>query len=157
MSAFSSGVVEKINHELGRYESKRSSILPILHAIQDEYGYVSDEQVEELHEKYDLNRVQVREVITFYSLYRTTPPAKYEILFCNSPSCDMMGAEPAIDKIEARIKAYKDKGQESPFGVEGVPCLGVCDGAPAMLVNKEKHLKVTSENVDKILDEYAPL
>jgi NADH-quinone oxidoreductase subunit E len=156
VSAFSAQVREQIDQFIGRYETRRSAILPILHAIQDEYGWVNEAQVEELHEKYDLDRVHVREVITFYSLYHDEPVAKYQVLLCNNLVCCMFDADNVIAKIEQRIKLYKDKGQEPPFSVEGVPCLGVCDGAPAMLVNKDRYLKVTAENVDAILDKYHP-
>ncbi len=156
MSVFSPKLQEQIKGYLGRYETKRTAIIPILHAIQDEYGWISDEQVTELHEKYDLHRVEVREVMTFYTLYHKEPPAKFEILFCDSIVCSMMGAREAIHKIEERIKEYKAAGKEPPFSVEGVPCLGVCDGAPALLVNKDRHLKVTAANVDEILKKYQP-
>jgi NADH-quinone oxidoreductase subunit E len=158
MGVFSAKVEEKINHYLGRYETKRSAILPVLHFIQDEYGYVKDEHVEELHQKFQLDRIDVREVLTFYSMYRQKPPKKFQILFCNNMVCHMMGADNVIDKIKGHVEKLQQKlGPDVPFSVEGVPCLGVCDGAPAMLVNKDRHLKVTLENVDSILQKYAPL
>ena len=67
---FSAEVRSKIEKELTRYETKRSAILPILHAIQDTYRFVSDEQVEALDKEFGLSRVHVHEVLTFYSLYR---------------------------------------------------------------------------------------
>jgi NADH-quinone oxidoreductase subunit E len=157
MSVFSADVVEKINVYLGRYETKRSAILPVLHLIQDAYGWVQDSHIEELHQKFGLDRVHVREVLTFYSIYRQEEPKKFRILFCDNMVCMMMGSRPAIHKIEERIASYKRAGKEVPFSVQPVPCLGVCDGAPAMLVNKERHLHVNAENVDRILDQYAPL
>ncbi len=157
MSAFSAGLQDKIKGYLGRYETRRSAILPVLHAIQDEYGWIKDEHVEALQAEYDLHQVEVREVLTFYSIYRKTEPSQYTILFCNNIVCCMMGADNVIQRIEKHIEAYKASGQKPPFSVEGVPCLGVCDGAPAMLVNKERHLKVTLDNVDQVLQKYAPL
>jgi NADH-quinone oxidoreductase subunit E len=157
MSVFSADIVEGIKGYLGRYETKRSAILPVLHLIQDKYGWIQDAHIESLHSDFGLDRVQVREVMTFYSMYRQTEPKKFRVLFCDNMVCMMMGSRPAIHKIEERIAAYKKQGKEVPFSVQPVPCLGVCDGAPAMLVNKDRHLHVTSENVDKILDQYAPL
>lgn len=153
---FSAELEEKIEGFLTRYETKRSSIIPILHAIQDEYSFVSAEQVAYLDEKYGLPAVQSREILTFYKMYRTEQPAKYEIQMCDNFSCMMLGAKETVAKIESRIQAYKDAGQESPFSVQGIPCIGVCDGAPALLCNKDRHLKVTAENVDDILNQYAP-
>lgn len=159
MSVFSAPIQQKIQHFLGRYETKRSAILPILHAIQDECGWVKDDHVEGLDKEFGLPRVHVREVLTFYSMYRQKPVAKFQVLFCNNLVCHMMGATPVMDRIKNHIQKYErtHKGAEVPFSLEGVPCLGVCDGAPAMLVNKNRHLLVTLENVDGILQKYAPL
>lgn len=152
---FSAELEKKIEALLTRYETKRSSIIPILHEIQDEYTYVSDEHVTYLESKYGLPAVQSREILTFYKMYRTEKPAKFDIQFCDNFSCMMLGAKDTVAVIEKRIKAYKEAGQESPFSVQGIPCIGVCDGAPAMLCNKDRHLKVTPENVDEILNKYA--
>lgn len=157
-STFSSGLQDKIKRELGRYETKRSSILPILHAIQDECGWVQEKHVDALESVYGLSRVQIKEVLTFYKAYRQEAPRKYEIEFCDNIVCCMMGAKDAIKKIEGHIEHLEAKlGDKTPFRLKGVPCLGVCDQAPAMLVNKDRHHKVTVENVDQILEKYAPL
>lgn len=157
-SVFSPALQDKIKKELVRYETKRSSILPILHAIQDECGWVQERHIEALDGTYGLNRVQIKEVLTFYKAYRQEAPRKYEIEFCDNIVCCMMGAKAAMHKIEGHIEALEAKhGEKTPFRLKGVPCLGVCDQAPAMLVNKDRHHKVTVENVDQILEKYAPL
>lgn len=155
MSMFSQALRGRIEGYLTRYETKRSAILPVLHAIQDEEGWIRDEHMVALEEEFGLPRVEVREVLTFYSMYRTEKPAKFQVLFCNNIVCCMMGANEAMAKIEKRIEAYEARGEEPPFSLLGVPCLGVCDGAPAMLVNKDRYLKVGIDNVDEILDRYA--
>src|SRR5262245_4380033 len=147
MSVFSAPMQQKIQHYLGRYETKRSAILPILHSLQDENGWIKDEYVEGLEKEFNLPKVHVREVLTFYSMYRQKPVKKFQVLFCNNLVCHMMGADGVMAKIQGHIDKYqKAKGADVPFSLEGVPCLGVCDGAPAMLVNKERHLRVTLEN-----------
>jgi len=155
--AFTPALRKQIESFLTRYETKRSAILPALHAIQDELGWIADEHVEILDKEFGLHRVQVREALTFYSAYRQKKPRPYHIQFCNNIVCCMLGANEVIDKIKGHIKKFEEKGKESPFGVEGVPCMCVCDGAPAMLVNKDRHLKVTKENIDSILEKYASL
>jgi len=157
-SIFSAGLQQKIKLYLGRFETKRSAILPVLHAIQDECGWVEDKHIEALHNEFELDRIDVREVFTFYTAYHKERPRKFHIQFCDNIVCCMMGARDVMHKIEGHIKKYEEKvGDDAPFGMIGVPCLGVCDGAPAMLVNKDRYLKVNSENVDQILQKYAPL
>ena len=158
MSAFSEGVRSKIEEYVGRYETRRSAILPILHTIQDEYGYISEEQVEELDSKYALPRVHVKEVITFYDIYKDTPQRKYTIRFCANLTCCMLGAKAAIGKIRERISQYESQvGDDAPFSIEEFPCLGKCDGAPVALVGKERHEHITVDKVDELLAKYAPL
>ena len=154
MSVFSDGLRKVIDGYLTRYETRRSAILPVLHAIQDEKGYISEIDIDELDSKYELSRVEVREVLTFYSMYRTEPPAKLQVLFCDNIVCRIMGSADAIHCIEKKQKALEESGQKDVLTVQGVPCLGVCGSAPAMLVNKDRHLNVTSQNVEGILDRY---
>ena len=155
---FSAGLQDKIKGLLGRYETKRSSILPILHAIQDECGWVEDKHIDALESEHGLHRVHVKEVLTFYSWYRKSPPRQFEIQFCDNVMCCMLGAREAMAKVQSHIDKYEAQmGEKAPFRMIGVPCLCVCDGAPAMLVNKDRHLKVTADKVDGILAKYAPL
>jgi NADH-quinone oxidoreductase subunit E len=157
-NVFSSGLQEKIKKELTRYETKRSSILPVLHAIQDECGWVEEKHIEALNNSYGLDRVQVKEVLTFYKAYYQKKPRKHPIQVCDNIVCCMMGADELIEKIEGHVKRLEEKhGDNTPFEVIGVPCLGVCDQAPAIIVNKDRHHKVTVDNVDQILEKYAPL
>lgn len=151
---FSQTLQNKIQHYLQRYETKRSAILPILHEIQDECGWIKPEHIEALEKDYGLNKVHVQEVASFYSMYRLKEEKPLRIYFCDNLVCTMMGANKVMDKIHAHIKKKEASGKPCSFSLKGVPCLGVCDGAPAMLVNKDRYLNVTAENVDDILRKY---
>ena len=155
MSIFSSHLQERIKHFLGRYETKRSAILPILHEIQDECGWIKQDHIAALETEYGLPKVHVQEVATFYSMYRLKPAKPFRILFCDNIVCNIMGAKEVMAEIETHMEKFTGKGEDCPFSLQGVPCLGVCDGAPAMLVNKDRYLKVTRENVNTLLDKYA--
>lgn len=151
MSVFSKSLQDKIQSYLKRYETPRSSILPILHEIQDEYGWIQPQHIAALEAEFGLNKVQVQEVASFYSMYRLKEEKPVRIYFCDNIVCTIMGANKVMDTIRQDIKA---RGEDCPVSLTGVPCLGVCDGAPAMLVNKDRYLRVTSENVKEILDQY---
>jgi NADH-quinone oxidoreductase subunit E len=148
---FSPEIRKKIEHYLTRYETRRSAILPILHVIQDEYGWIKDEHVSALEQDYQLHRVQVEEVLTFYSMYRTEEPKQFRLMLCDNLVCAMMGAKEVSATIKEHQKRLKQQGKTCSFSFETVPCLGVCDGAPALLVNKTRHLKVDTENIVAIL------
>ena len=158
MSVFSAELQSNIKSLVDRYETKRSSILPILHAIQDEHGYIKEEHIDELEETYGLHRVHVKEVITFYDVYHNDPVPKNLIRYCKNLTCHMLGAREAIGKIHSHIDEYKKKsGGECPIGIEEFPCLGKCDGAPVMLVGKKRYEHMTADKVTEVLNEYAPL
>jgi NADH:ubiquinone oxidoreductase subunit E len=158
MSVFSENLQKTIKDLCERYETRRSAILPVLHAIQDEKGWISPEAVEELHENYDLTRVHVKEVITFYDIYHDSPTRKHTIRFCGNLTCCMLGAKDSIKKIKERIAALEEKmGDDCPFGLEVFPCLGKCDGAPVMLVGKDRLEHATVDKVEELLEKYAPL
>ncbi len=149
-STFDAALQAKIRQHLERFETRRSAILPILNDIHAAQGFVSPEQVQALEDEFELPRVQVQEVITFYSRYRQQQPARYHVQFCDNIVCRMFASQQLIDKLKEKAASCA----AGLLSVEPVPCLGVCDGAPAMLVNDERHLRVSSENIDKIIDRY---
>ncbi len=154
MSLFSDPIQKQILHYLERYETKRSAILPILHVIQDELGWIQKEHVEALEKEYGLSRVEVWEVATFYSMYRLKACKPLRIYYCDNVVCSIMGGKKTTQKIEEELKQRFPDQEHCPFSLEPVPCLGVCDGAPALLVNKDRHLKITENQVAGLLDHY---
>lgn len=158
MTVFSQSLTAKIESFLTRYETRRSAILPVLHAIQDEHGWVSEEHIETLHGTYGLDRVHVKEVISFYDIYKDKPVKKHLIRFCKSFTCHMLGAQDSMKRIDQHIQALTEVlGDDCPFEMEAFPCLGKCDGAPVMLVGKDRHEHVTVDKVDEYLARYASL
>mgnify|MGYP006214127909 CR=1 FL=1 len=154
MSFFSTEVKKQIEHYLSRYETKRSGILPILHVIQDHYGWIQEEHVKALESEFGLHRVHVQEVATFYSAYRLEKPARWQVYVCDNLTCSMVGAKKSMNCIKKFVGDKKDANGEPLFSVEGVPCLGVCDKAPVLLVNKKRYHLATEDKVEEILSPY---
>jgi NADH-quinone oxidoreductase subunit E len=154
-SRFSQDLQTKIQGFLGRYETKRSSILPILHAVQDERDWISTEDVAELEKVYGLAAVDINEVLTFYTMYRKSPPKPYRLEVCGSISCWLMGADDTISKVRAHIDEAEKNGKHLPFEVHKVECLGVCGYAPVALVNKDRYLNVTPSEALRLIGEYS--
>jgi NADH-quinone oxidoreductase subunit E len=154
MSYFSVDLKRIIETSLTRFETKRSSILPILHAIQDEKDWISDADVDALEKEFDLSAVHVREVLTFYTMYRQRPPKPYRFEVCKSISCWLMGANETIAAIKTEIEKAEEEGRPLPFEVHGVECLGQCGYAPSTLINKDRHNDVTPERALELIREY---
>jgi len=154
-SFFSTELNKKIKEYLGRYETKRSSILPILHAVQDENDWISPEAVQALETEHGLSVVDVNEVLSFYTMYRKAPPKPYRLEVCGSISCWLHGADKTIAEAKKHIAAVEAAGKPVPFECHKVECLGVCGYAPVALVNKDRHLNVTPEAALKLIEDYS--
>lgn len=155
MTFFSSELTKIIEGFLSRYETKRSSILPILHAIQDEKDWISDQDVDALEKEFGLSAIDVREVLTFYTMYRKLPPKPYRFEICKSISCWLLGANETIAAVKKEIEKAENEGRPLPFEVHAVECLGQCGYAPSTLINKDRHNNVTPEKALSLLKEYS--
>jgi NADH-quinone oxidoreductase subunit E len=123
---------------------------------QDEVGYVSDDVVADIAQRLDLTELEVRNVISYYSLLRTKPAGKYVVQVCTNISCLLLGAEDVYNHCKHRLGVgHKQVTPDGQFSVEEVECIGACSWAPAVQVNYDFHLNVTPETMDKVLDEYA--
>lgn len=129
------------------------SLLAVLHAIQDELGYVPPAAVAPLARALNLSRAEVHGVITYYHHFRSEPPAPVTVQLCRAESCRSMGTEALAQHIEAHTGCRFDGGHQNGATVEleSVYCLGQCALSPAMMVNGTLHAKVTPQKFDAIL------
>ena len=138
-----------------QYPWKRSALIPLLLYAQDEVGYLSDDVVSDIAKRVDLNELEVRNVISYYSLLRTKPAGKYVVQVCTNISCMLRGAENVFDHCRQKLRVdHKEVTRDGTFSVEEVECIGACSWAPAVQVNYDFHLEVTPEKMDQILDSY---
>jgi NADH-quinone oxidoreductase subunit F len=147
-SVFSAEVQERIESIVSRYERKQAALLPLLNLAQDEFGYVTPEAERFVSEYLEVPLVHVREVVSFYTLLRTTPPAKCRIALCTTTSCVLGGADRLHDHLKARLTASP----EPSFSVESVECLGACEFGPVAQVNDTYAGKLNEEKLDQILE-----
>jgi NADH:ubiquinone oxidoreductase subunit E len=147
-------LTKTIEGYLNRYETTRSSILPILHAIQDEKDWISNDDIAALEKEFALSAVDVHEVMSFYTMYRKSPPKPYRFGICNSISCWLMGAEETLAAVREEIEKAEKEGNPLPFEVHEVECLGQCGYAPSTLINKERYNHVTPARALSLIQEY---
>ena len=138
-----------------RYPIKRSALIPMLLYGQDVFGFVSDELVEEIASRLDLNTLQVTETMEYYSMLRRKPAGKYHVQVCTNVSCMLRGGNKILEHVERKLEiGHKEVTKDGIFSLEEVECIGACSWAPAVQVNYDFHLDVTPEKMDKILDDY---
>lgn len=145
---------KKIDELLTRYPSSRSALLPALWVVQEQYGWISLELQRYLAIRLGITPEQVREVVTFYSMYNDRPVGKYHLQVCCTTPCMLMGSDDVIGYLEKTLEIRR--GQTTPdglFTVSQVECLGSCGTAPMLQVNREKYDEnLTTEKVDALLD-----
>lgn len=135
------------------YPQKRSLLLPYLQAIQDEYGFVSDEAIEFVARELELSPSFVLGVVTFYTYFSRQKRGKYHIQVCRNVSCSLLGAEGLIEFIQKRIGVKPgETSNDGRFTFSLVECLGCCERGPVMMINDEYYTELTTEKVEKILE-----
>jgi NADH-quinone oxidoreductase subunit E len=137
------------------YPTKRSALVPTLLYAQDEVGFLSDEVIGEIAGRLDLAELEVRNVISYYSMLTTKPRGKFNVQVCTNISCLVRGAEDILRHCSKRL-GVPNKGTtpDGLFSLEEVECIGACSWAPAAQVNYDFHENLSVEKVDAILEGY---
>jgi NADH-quinone oxidoreductase subunit E len=135
----------EIEAAIPKYPDRRSALMPVLHAVQQDQGYLSNEAAEWVAQKIGISPMAVLSVITFYPYYRQHPIGKRHIRVCRTLSCAMAGAAKVCDAMLAEFQT--ELNATSPDGevtIEYAECLASCGSAPVLLVDEQLH-----ENLDE--------
>ena len=138
------------NYPPGR---QRAALIPMLMYAQDEVGSVTPELAEEVARRLGMTRLQVEEVVGYYSMLRTTPAGRARVQICTNISCLLNGGaelwEHACGKLGIGNRQVTPDGAVS---LEEVECIGACSWAPALLVNYDFHHNMTVEKLDALIE-----
>jgi NADH-quinone oxidoreductase subunit E len=152
---FSDQFENRFSEMLTHYPTLRSCLVPTLLYAQDEAGYLSDEVVAEIAARLELTQLEVRNVISYYSMLVTKPRGKYNVQVCTNIACMLVGGEELLQHCEKRLGiGHKGTTPDGLFALEEVECIGACSWAPAVQVNYDFHENLTPDKMDKILDDY---
>ena len=134
---------EKITDLVAEHRDRPGGLLPLLHAIQDEIGYIPPESVEIIAKALSLSGAEVHGVISFYHHFRTEPASGPLVQICCAEACRSMGAEKLFEHAKAVCEAHP------------VYCLGLCATSPAIMIGDALHARVTQERFDELLKKAA--
>lgn len=151
---FTPEIKKQTDQILSRYETKRASILEILRFFQERRGYIDSDTELAVAEYLDLPPIDVREVMTFYSLFYSKPKAKTRFHICRTLSCNLLGAEDLVSHCEKKlgIKAGTQTA-DGAFSLNTVECLGACEIAPMMQVNDVDYVgQLTKKKIDELIE-----
>lgn len=131
-----------------------SLTLPCLRRIQEERGYVAEQDIVWLVEYLGVPRMQIEEVLSYYTQFRRAPIGRWHLQACRNVSCSMRGAEGLIGYLSRKLGITS--GQTTPdgrFTLTKVECLGSCGTAPVLMVNDTYHENMSAQRVDALLEQ----
>ncbi len=154
---FSPELITKFNEIVGRYPEGRqkSALLPVLHLVQAEYGWVSAPAMDKVAEYLNIKPIEVYEVATFYTMFFLKPLGKHVLEVCRTGPCCLVGAEKIMKYIE--LKLGVKEGEVTPDGLfswRGVECLAACGMAPVLQIGPEYkfHENLTEAKIDELIE-----
>ena len=153
---FSAEFEQRFSEMLTHYPTKRSVLVPTLLYAQDETGCLSDAVIQEIASRLELTELEVRNVISYYSMLTTKPRGKYNVQVCTNIACMLRGGEELFAHCKKKLGVgHKGTTPDGVFTLEEVECIGACSWAPAVQVNYDFHENLTVEKLDRVLGEYT--
>jgi NADH-quinone oxidoreductase subunit E len=155
---FSPALIAKFDDVVSRYPEgkQKSALLPILHFVQAEFGWVSAPAMDKVADYLKIQDIEVYEVATFYSMYFMRPQGKYMLEVCRTGPCCLVGAEKIMDHIEQKLGVKEgDVTPDGLFSWRGVECLAACGYGPVLQISPEYtfYEKLTNESVDQLISD----
>ena len=154
---FSAELLAKFGEIVNRYPEGRqkSALLPVLHLVQAEYGWVSTETMDAVAAYLDIRPIEVYEVATFYTMYFLEPRGKYTLEVCRTGPCCLVGAERIMNHIEQRLGVRENEvTTDGLFSWRRVECMAACGCGPVLQIGPEYtfYENLTEESVDQLID-----
>jgi NADH-quinone oxidoreductase subunit E len=146
---------------VGRYPRARSALLPLLHLVQSEEGYVSDDGIKFCAEILGCTETEVTGVASFYTMYKDNPAGEYQVGVCTNTLCAIMGGDQIYAELVRHLGADADDHDEhhavvsadGKVGLEHVECNAACDYAPVIMVNWEFFDNMTPDSAKRLVDD----
>ena len=133
-------------------EMTSSLVLPCLHRIQEDQGYISASDIGGLVDYLNVPRIQIEEVLSFYSEYRQQPTGRWHLQVCRNVSCSMRGAERLLAHLTGKLGiAEGETTADGRITLATVECLGSCGTAPVVMVNGAYQENMTAEKLDALI------
>ena len=149
---------EKIKNTINgirpQFPTEQALLLPLLHQIQNEYGWVSPDSMKAAGEFLNLPLSKVREVASFYTMYKLEPQGKVDLQICTNISCWLNGADKLLACAEKRLGIKcGETTKDGNFTLSQVECLAACGTAPALMLNEDYYESLDVPKLNEILDQ----
>ncbi len=144
---------DDIAYHLSKYPDKLSAIMPLLYIAQEEYGYITEEAMDEIAGLLGVDPTHVKGLVSFYTMYYDKPKGRYLLYICTDLPCALRGAEQFSEHVCEHLGIQPGETTEDGlFTVENVMCVGACHRAPVMQVNFRFHENMDEEQAEKLIE-----
>ena len=134
---------------------EKAELIPILHEINSELGYISDEAIQELSDRMNIPSSHIYSVATFYRMLSTEPRGRHVIQFCESAPCHVAGGRLVWEKLQSELGLSNgETSEDEKWTLLTTSCLGVCGVGPVMVIDHDIYGNVTPEQIAGILSNY---
>ncbi|RIL05817.1 MAG: NADH-quinone oxidoreductase subunit NuoE [Proteobacteria bacterium] len=143
-----------IDAEIAKYPKRRGALLPALHLVQKQTGWISPETAQELAAIFEIHPIEVMEVVTFYNMFYDRPQGRHHVYVCTNLPCSLRGARDLLKEIEQHLGI--ESGETTPDGritLGHEECLGACAWAPMLRIGAQYHENLDVETAKRLLDE----
>jgi NADH-quinone oxidoreductase subunit E len=138
---------------IGRYPRTRSALLPLLHLVQAEEGFVSEDGIEFCAEQLGLAHAEVTAVVSFYTMYKRRPPGEFHVGVCTNSLCAVMGGDAIFADLQEHLGVGNDETTaDGKVSLEHLECNAACDYAPVVMVNWEFFDNMTPQSARDLVD-----
>ncbi|MDQ1688291.1 MAG: NADH-quinone oxidoreductase subunit [Frankiaceae bacterium] len=138
---------------IARYPKARSALLPMLHLVQSEEGYVSPAGIALCAEELELTKAEVAAVATFYSMYKRRPAGDYHVGVCTNTLCAVLGGDAIFDSLKEHLGVgHNETTPDGKVSLEHIECNAACDFAPVVMVNWEFYDNQTPQSARELVD-----
>jgi len=151
--AYNSEQLAIMDSIIARYPRSRSAIMPLLHFVQSIDGYVTNEGIEVISQKLDIEAAEVTAVSTFYTQYKSKPVGEYHVGVCINTLCAIMGGDAIYEALKDHLGIENDGcTSDGKVSLEKIECNAACDYAPVVMANWEFYDNQTVESAKNLVD-----
>ncbi|MEJ0092379.1 MAG: formate dehydrogenase subunit gamma [Methylocella sp.] len=149
--------VERAKAIVSEHAGLEGPMLPILHALQHEFGYVGEAAAPLIAQALNLSRAEVHGVITFYHDFRREPAGRHVLKLCRGEACQSMGSEALAQNLLAELGVdWHGATQDGALTIEPVYCLGLCASSPAAMLDGEPLARLDAERLAEAIEAVRP-
>lgn len=154
LQAIPAGMAERVDAICDENSQLEGPLLPILHDVQEEFGYVPEEALRQIAGRLNISRAEIHGVATFYHDFRHKPAGRHVIKICRAEACQAVGSEALAKYAESTIGVpFGNTSADGAVTLEAVYCLGLCACGPAALVDGVVAGRVSNAKLDRIIAE----